>query len=221
MTDLDRALSHAEAEVAVARRALPIREDVFLVAARLVERAAIFQVQSTRRLICCRRWQLGGDAHRVDRFLQCVDLVEIVALWRFLGRRVALIGAIYRLRVALDYHWLEWRHLLLGLRFADIGRRRGHAGNLAHLSVIVALRLLRGVIGSFNLLLLRLRSVFQDLRSLLIRQVVILYQLVFCILLPLFIRESVIDLVLQDHFLEGVSIDALPLIVTEDHLLWL
>lgn len=62
-----------------------------------MERVTILQIKSTSRLISGRRWQLCGDAHRVQRLLQSIDLVQVLSLGRLLRRSVAFIGSIYGL----------------------------------------------------------------------------------------------------------------------------
>ena len=88
--------------------------------------------------------------------------------------------------VALDNHRLKWWHLLLSFGLTNVGGGRGHAGDLAHLGVVVALGFLRGIISSFNLLL-NFCAIFQGLGSLLIWQVVVLDKLVLRIALPFFV----------------------------------
>jgi hypothetical protein len=213
-------LSNTEAKVTVARCTLSVREDILLVAGAFVERIAIFQIQSASRLVGCRGWQLCGDAHRVDGLLQGIDLVQVFSLRRFFRRSVAFVGSIYCLRVALNNHWLKRWNLLLILCLANIGRWRSDACNLTHLRVVITLRLLRRVICSFNLLL-HFHTILDGLRALLVRQIVVLDKLILVRALALFVGQSVVDLVLQNHLLERMSIDALAFIVAEYHLLWL
>jgi len=121
LADFDWALADTEAYVAVTRGALPVGEDVLLVARALVEGVAVLEVHAAGRLVGRRGWKLGCDAHRVDRFLERVDLVQVLAFWRLLGGRVALIASADGLRIALDDHGLEGWHLLLVLGLTDVG----------------------------------------------------------------------------------------------------
>lgn len=63
------------------------------------------------------------------------------------------------------------------------------------------LRLLRRIVSSLNLLL-HFNAVLNGLRALLVRQVVVLNELVLVRGLALFVGERVVYLVLHDHLLE-------------------
>ena len=151
------------------------------------------ELHSSSRFVGGRRRQFGLDVHLVDGLLHGVDLLEVCSLWRLLGGGVALDATSKSLRVALDDHGLEWWNLLLSLGFVHVCRWRSDAVDLVVADVGVASGPWVGV-----------SHVLEE-------------WLADCQLLV--IGEVVVHLVLEVDFLERVSVDALSLVVTEDHAL--
>jgi len=120
-------------------------------------------------------------------------LVKSNARWRLLGGGLAALSkaSTESLGVTLNDHWLEWRHLLFVLSLGNVGRRRGHA-------VLVVDAHVLGLVLRCHCSLVEALELGLSL---------------------LFVTEVSSHLALEDQFLEGVSVDALLLVVAQDSLL--
>lgn len=170
---------------------------------------SIMNLKLHTSLVCGWRWELCLDVHWIDSLFDSIDLLKIDSLWRFLGRGLALVSTTNSLWVTLDDHWLEWWNLLLIIIFIDVCWWRSHAVNSFTdvLGLSVALWVLGRVSFGINL-----HSISLLLGKIVLDQWLMMLDL-------LLVRQVVGCLVLLDHLLEWVSVEALLLVVTEDHAL--
>lgn len=238
LVDLDWSIANSEAVTHSQGtiRLISSASILLLIEAHLiVERAIYLEFDCAWWLIGCGRRKLGGNVHWVHCFFQGINLLQVSTFRRLLGGRLALVASTDGLWVALYNHWLErWDLLLI---FIDVGRGWGdivvdHTDTdlgMGHRIVCCAsnwlwfLRLLGGIV------FMHLSIVLDDLGSpLVLGQIIVdgndlmwsglvLWSSIGGSCDLLIVRQIVADLILHNHFLERMRVDALLLVITKDH----